>query len=105
MKLFRIAALLAPLALSLPLSAHAGTMDAQTKTDYMAICATTATQNNPGMNAAAVKAHCECGQQQIEANFSDAEIKSLNDKTTPPTAEMTSRLQKAVAEKCLNSKK
>ena len=104
MKLLRIAALLAPLALTLPLSAHAA-MDAKTKTSYMNECTAAATQTNKGMDASAVKAHCECGAQQIEKNFSDKEIASLNDKTTPPSAEMTSKLQKAVSENCLKGKK
>lgn len=104
MKLLRVAALLAPLALALPISAHAA-MDAQTKSTYMNECAAAATQNNPKMDAAAVKAHCECGAQQIDKNFSDKEIASLNDKTTPPSTEMTSRLQNVVAENCLKGKK
>lgn len=106
MKLLRVAALLAPLALTLtlPLSAHAA-MDAKTKTSYMNECTTAATQSNPSMNASAVKAHCECGAQQINQNFSDKEIASLNDKTTPPSTDMTSRLQAAVSKNCLNSKK
>ncbi|HXR02810.1 MAG TPA: hypothetical protein VN798_20770 [Pseudomonas sp.] len=104
MKLLRVAALLAPLALALPISAHAA-MDAETKTSYMSECSAAATQNNPGMDAAAVKAHCECGAQQINKNFSDKEIATLNDKATPPSAEMTSRLQKAVGENCLKGKK
>lgn len=104
MKILRAAALLAPLALALPLSAHAA-MDAKTKSTYMSECTAAATQNNHSMNASAVKAHCECGAQQINKNFSDKEIASLNDKTTPPSAEMTSRLQKAVGENCLKDKK
>jgi len=104
MKLLRVAALLAPLALTLPISAHAA-MDAKTKTTYMNECTAAATQNNPGLDASAVKAHCECGAQQINKNFSDTEIASLNDKTTPPSTEMTSRLQKAVGENCLKGKK
>lgn len=104
MKLLRVAALLAPLALTLPLSAHAA-MDAKTKTSYMNECTTAATQSNPSMDASAVKAHCECGAQQINKNFSDKEIASLNDKTTPPSTDMTSRLQAAVSKNCLSGKK
>jgi hypothetical protein len=104
MKLLSVAALLAPLALTLPLSAHAA-MDAKTKTSYMNECTTAATQSNPSMDAAAVKAHCECGAQQINKNFSDKEIASLNDKTTPPSADMTSRLQAAVSKNCLSGEK
>lgn len=104
MKLLRVAALLAPLALTLPLSAHAA-MDAKTKTSYMNECTAAATQSNPSMDASAVKAHCECGAQQINQNFSDKEIASLNDKTTPPSTDMTSRLQAAVSKNCLSGKK
>ena len=104
MKLLSVAALLAPLALALPVSAQAA-MDASTKATYMSECEAAATQNNSAMDANAAKAHCECGAQQINKTFSDKEIASLNDKTTPPSAEMTSRLQKAVSENCLNGKK
>lgn len=104
MKLLRIAALLAPLALALPISAHAA-MDKNTESTYMTECAAAAKQNNPGLDASAVKAHCECGAQQINRSFSDKEIASLNDKTTPPSAEMTARLQKAVADNCVKGKK
>jgi len=104
MKLLRAAALLAPMALIIPLSAHAA-MDTQTKATYMSECTAAATQNNPTMDASAVQAHCECGAQQINKNFSDKEIASLNDKQTPPSTEMTARLQKAVSENCLKGKK
>lgn len=104
MKLLRVAALLAPLALTLPMSAHAA-MDANTKATYMNECTAAATQNNPSMDQNAVKAHCECGAQQINKTFSDKEIASLNDKSTPPSAVLTDRLQKNVSENCLNSKK
>ncbi|MDH0744831.1 hypothetical protein N5D61_00495 [Pseudomonas sp. GD03842] len=104
MKVLHVAALLAPLALALPLSAHAA-MDAQTRSTYMSECTAAATQNNPGMDANAAKAHCECGAQQIEKNFSDKEIASLSDKNKTPSTEMTARLQKAVGENCLKGKK
>jgi hypothetical protein len=104
MKLLRAVALLAPLALALPMSAHAA-MDAKTKTTYMNECATAAAQNNPGMDAKAVQSHCECGAQQINKSFSDKEIASLSDTNTPPSAELTTRLQKAVGEHCLQGKK
>jgi hypothetical protein len=104
MKLLRAVALLTPLALAFPISAHAA-MDAKTKTSYMSECTAAATQNNPGMDVKAVQAHCECGAQQINKNFSDKEIASLNDKNTPPSTEMTGKLQKAVSEHCLAGKK
>jgi hypothetical protein len=104
MKRLRIVALLTPLMLALPINAHAA-MDAKTKTTYMTECATAAAQTNPGMDAKAVQTHCECGAQQINKNFTDKEIASLNDKTTPPSTELTARLQKAVGERCLQGKK
>lgn len=58
MNLLRAVALLTPLALAFPLSAHAA-MDAKTKTTYMSECAAAATKNNPGMDAKAVQTHCE----------------------------------------------
>jgi hypothetical protein len=104
MKLLRVAALLTPLAFALPLNAHAA-MDAKTKTTYMNECVAAAGQNNPGMDAKAVQSHCECGAQQINKSFTDKEIASLNDTNTPPSPELTARLQKAVGEHCLPGKK
>ncbi|MEQ7920307.1 hypothetical protein ABQX22_14015 [Xanthomonas sp. WHRI 1810A] len=103
MKLLRIVALLTPLALALPLNAHAA-MDAKTKSTYMNECAAAAGQTNPGMDAKAVQTHCECGAQQINKGFTDKEIASLNDKSTQPSTELTARLQKAVGEHCLQGK-
>ncbi|WP_296256143.1 MULTISPECIES: hypothetical protein [unclassified Pseudomonas] len=104
MKLLRVAALLAPMAMALPLSAHAA-MDSSTKAKYMSICKAAAAQSNPAMDAKAVEAHCECGAQQIDTKLSDKQIASLNDKMTPQDKAMTSDLQKAVAEHCLPGKK
>jgi len=104
MNFLRVAALLTPIAFALPMSAHAA-MDAKTKTTYMTECAAAAGQNNPGMDAKAVQSHCECGAQQINKSFTDKEIASLNDTNTPPSTELTARLQKAVGEHCLQGKK
>ena len=104
MKLLRIAALLTPLAFAFPISAQAA-MDAKTQAGYMTECTVAAKQNNPNLDVSAVKAHCECGAQQINKHFSDKEIASLNDKQTPPSAEMTAKLQNVVAENCMSGKK
>ncbi len=104
MKLLRAVALLTPLALALPMSAHAA-MDAKTQNTYMNECASAAGQSNPAMDAKAVQTHCECGARQINKSFTDKEIASLNDTSTPPSAELTSRLQKTVAEHCLQGQK
>lgn len=104
MKLLRIAALLTPLAFALPMSAHAA-MDAKTQAGYMTQCTVAAHEQNPALDVSQVKAHCECGAQQINDHFSDKEIASLNDTNAPRDVKLTEKLQKVVAENCVQSKK
>jgi hypothetical protein len=101
MKLLRLCALLAPVALFVPLSAHAA-MSSETRATYMKECVATASQN---LDPKAAQAHCTCGATQIDKNFSAQEINALNNTQTPPNAELTARLQKVVAENCAQAKK
>ncbi len=101
MKLLRILALLAPVALAIPMSAHAK-MDPDTRDMFITQCATTAGQK---LDAKSAKTHCECGANQVDKNFSDAEIARLKDSTKAPDEKLTARLQKVVADNCVQTKK
>lgn len=101
MKLLRLFALLAPVALAVPLSAQAA-MSEPTKAKFLTECVATAGQS---ITASAAKAHCECGAQQVNKHFSDKEIADLSNTNSPPSAELTAKLQKVVAENCVSAKK
>lgn len=101
MKLLRIFALLAPAALAFPISAHAA-MDQATRATFIKECASTAGQK---LDAKSAKTHCECGADQVDKNFSNAEIAQLKNTSTAPNPELTARLQKVVAEHCVQPKK
>lgn len=100
MKLLRVLALLAPVALAMPFNAQAAMTDAN-KTKFINECVATAGEKLP---AAAAKSHCECGASQVNKNFSDKEIAELNSTNPPPTAALTQKLQKVVAANCVGKK-
>ena len=101
MKTFRLLALLAPVALALPLSAHAA-MDNATHETFIQNCMAAAGQK---LDAKAAQAHCTCGANSVNKHFSDAEIKTLSNAQTPPDSKLTARLQKVVTEDCTQAKK
>jgi hypothetical protein len=101
MKLLRMFALLIPVALTLPLTAHAA-MGKATRATFIKECASTAGQK---LDATSAKAHCECGANQVDKNFSNAEIAELKNTSTAPNPKLTARLQKVVAENCVQPKK
>ncbi len=101
MKLLRVLALLAPVVLAVPLSAQAAMSPAE-KTKFITECTATAGEKLP---ADAAKAHCECGADQVNKSFSDKEIAQLNSTNPPPTTALTAKLQKVVAEHCVQTKK
>ena len=100
MKLLRIFALLAPIALVTPLSAHAA-MDQNTRATFIKECTTAAGQK---LDAAAAKSHCDCGADQVDKNFSDKEIAQLSNTSKPATPELRNKLQKVVTERCVQTK-
>lgn len=101
MKSLRLFVALAPFALAIPLSAHAA-MSQEARNSYMEQCLAAAGQN---LSAADAKTHCTCGEKQINENFSQKEIDSLNDPTTPQSTALTTKLQKLVSDNCPTSKK
>ena len=101
MKLLRVLALLAPVALTVPFSAHAAMSDTN-KAKFITECTAKAGES---LKADAAKAHCECGAQQVNKNFSDKEIAELNSTNSPPSTALTEKLQKVVAEHCVQTKK
>ncbi|WP_296267679.1 hypothetical protein [Pseudomonas sp. UBA6562] len=84
-------------ALSLPFAASAGDLPAGKHDAYMSQCEQVAT--GQGLNAQAAKAHCQCGAQAIQKNFSTAEIEALDSKNgvDPKLAE---RARTAVTQAC-----
>ena len=101
MKLLRVLALLAPVALTMPISAHAAMTPAE-KSTFITECKAAAGKT---LKDDAAKAHCECGAQQVNKSFTDKEIAALNSKTEAPSTELTARLQKEVTDHCVNAKK
>lgn len=101
MKLTRLLALLAPIALAMPLSAQAA-MSAPTKAKFIQDCVATAGQK---LDAASAKSHCECGAEQVSKNFSSAEIEKMSSANPPPTPEQTKKMSDLVAKNCTQPKK
>ena len=87
MRLTRLFALAAPLALLLPLSAHAA-WPAGVKAQYMSDCTKAASQS---VNPAEANKHCACGADVLEKKFTTQEIAQLMDPKTPPSTELGQR--------------
>lgn len=96
MKLLRIFALLAPVALAMPLSAQAA-MSAPTKEKFISECVATAGQT---LDAKSAKEHCECGAKQVSENFSSAEIEKMSNANPPPTPEQSAKMKALVEKNC-----
>ncbi|WDR34316.1 hypothetical protein NN484_17565 [Pseudomonas serboccidentalis] len=95
MRLIRLFAFAAPLALLLPLSANAA-WPAGVKAQYMKDCTAAASQNNK-VNTAEAEKHCGCGADVLEKKFTTQEISQLMDPKTPPTAELGQRALKEIS--------
>ena len=93
MSMKRFLALATPLALLLPLSAHAGNWPAALKKDYMKDCVAAARQNIDKKKA---EEYCACGADKLSANFSTAQIKQLMSKTVQPSAELRTQALDAI---------
>lgn len=103
MNTFRRLALLASVVLALPLGAHAA-MDSETHKTFIKECTDAAAQNQQ-IDAKAAQAYCTCGENSLNKHFSDAEIKALNDRQTPPDIKLTTRVQNVIAQDCPQAKK
>jgi len=79
MRLNRLFAVVAPLALLLPLTAHADWPKGE-RDKYMAQCTQAAT---PQIGAAAAKAHCACGADAIKS-YPASDIQALMDNKASP---------------------
>ena len=79
MRLNTLFALVAPLVLLLPLSAHADWPKGE-RDKYMAQCTQAAT---PQIGAAKAKSHCACGADAIKS-YPARDIQALMDKRPPP---------------------
>lgn len=102
MKLSSLPALLACAAILAPFGAQAA-MDSSTRATFTQECISAAKQQN--LDDKVAKAHCECGARQVDAHFNEKEIASLNDASATPSAELTAKMQKLVAENCVQPKK
>lgn len=88
MRLNTLFAVVAPLALLLPLTAHADWPKGE-REKYMAQCTETAT---PQIGRAAAKAHCACGADAIKS-YPASDIQALMDNKATPQLQ-----QKALGE-------
>ncbi|MBT9268519.1 MULTISPECIES: hypothetical protein [Pseudomonas] len=93
MRLIRLFAFAAPLALLLPLSANAA-WPAGVKDKYMNDCTSAASKS---VNPAEANKHCACGADVLEKKFTTQEISQLMDPKTPPTAELGQRALKEIS--------
>jgi len=93
MRLIRLFALAAPLALLLPLSAHAAWPNG-VKAQYMSDCTKAASQT---VNPAEAKKHCSCGADVLEKKFTTQEIAQLMDKNNPAGPELSQRALKEIS--------
>ncbi|MFK7698802.1 hypothetical protein [Pseudomonas caspiana] len=96
MKLLRLLALLAPVALAVPLSAQAA-MSAPTKAKFINDCVATAGKK---LDEKSAKAHCECGAEQVSKNFSSAEIEKMSNDNLPPTPAQAAKMKDLVSKNC-----
>jgi hypothetical protein len=93
MRLIRLFAFAAPLAMLLPLSAHAA-WPAGVKAKYMEDCTIAASKS---VNPAEAQKHCACGADVLEKKFTTQEIAQLMDPKTPPTNELGQRALKEIS--------
>jgi len=93
MRLNPLFAFAAPLALLIPLSAHADNWPAGAKNDYMKDCVAAASQS---VDLKTAQQHCACGADKLSEKFSTAEITQLMSKTTQPSAELRTKALDAI---------
>lgn len=93
MRLIRLFALAAPLAMLLPLSAHAA-WPAGMRADFMKDCSGAAEKTIGKANA---DKHCACGANELDKKFSTEEIKQLMSKEQAPSPELVQKAQAAIA--------
>jgi hypothetical protein len=101
MKPSSLSALLACAAILAPFGAQAA-MDDSTRATFTQECVSAAKQQN--LDDKVAKAHCDCGARQVDAHFTPAEIASLNDSSKAPSQQLSSKMQKLVAENCVQPK-
>ncbi|NBF06059.1 hypothetical protein GV819_27600 [Pseudomonas sp. Fl5BN2] len=93
MRLIKLLALSAPLALLLPLSAQAA-WPAGARADYMKDCTAAASQS---VDVKSAEKHCACGADKLNEKFTTEEIKELMSKTKQPSADLRTRALDAIA--------
>ena len=93
MRMTHLFAFAAPLALLLPLTAHADNWPAGTKNEYMKDCVAAASKS---IDQKTATQHCECGANKLNENFTSAEIEALMSKTKQPSAELRTKALDAI---------
>ncbi|AJO77752.1 MULTISPECIES: hypothetical protein [Pseudomonas] len=93
MRLTQLFALAAPLALLLPLSAHAA-WPAGVRAEYMKDCTAAASQS---IDAKSAEKHCACGADKLNEKFTTDEIKQLMSKQTQPDPALRTKALDAIA--------
>ena len=101
MRLQSLLALTAAGALLLPMAAQAATWPAGKKDAYMQQCVQVAT--GKGLDAKTADAHCKCGADAIEKNFSTAQIEELDSKDGVD-AKLMKQAQDTVMQACAPKK-
>lgn len=102
MKLSILPALLASAAIMIPLGAQAA-MDSTTRATFTQECVKAVKQQN--LDEKVAKAHCDCGAKQVDSHFTDKEIATLSDSGNAPSPALTEKMQKLVADNCVQPKK
>ncbi|WNW10627.1 hypothetical protein RRX38_05480 [Pseudomonas sp. DTU_2021_1001937_2_SI_NGA_ILE_001] len=95
-------AFLACIALTAPFGAQAA-MDNATRTTFTQQCVAAAKEQK--LDEKAAKAHCDCGAQQVDGNFTDKEIAALNNASVAPDPALTEKLRQLVAQNCVAKKR
>lgn len=93
MRMIRLLAFAMPLAVLLPMTAHADKWPDDVKKDYMKDCVAAASQS---VSQEAAKQHCTCGANQIAKNLTTPEIRELMDKKKLPSVELRTRALDAI---------
>ncbi|MFD2643605.1 hypothetical protein [Pseudomonas japonica] len=104
MRLHSLLTLTAVASLLLPMAAHAGPWPAGKKGEYMDECVQVAKKQNPGIDVKQVDAHCKCGADAIEKNFTTQQIEDLDSSADGVEANLKERAQQVVRAACAPKK-
>ncbi|MDU9389453.1 hypothetical protein ACIP1T_12280 [Pseudomonas japonica] len=104
MRLHSLLILTAAASLLLPVAANAGPWPAGKKGKYMDECVQAAQQQYPNIDIKQLDAHCKCGADAIEKNFTTKQIEDLESSADGVEAGLPERAQQAVQAACAPKK-